>query len=92
MLELKISWAVMKLAYNLLYEDVQVQGYSLTFNPRVSYYGNFKYLLRSHWANCKQILGPSGAEGTEKYSDGLGHMTKMAVMPVYSKTFKNLLL
>ena len=36
-----------------------------------------KNLFRSHWANCKQILEPFGAEGDQ-----------MADMPVDGKTFK----
>ena len=30
--------------------------------------------------------------GTKVCSNGLGHMTKMAAMPIYGKTLKNLLL
>ena len=29
--------------------------------------------------------------GTKIYSNGLGHMTKMAAIPIYGKTLKNLL-
>ena len=31
------------------------QGYCLTFVPGLSWYDNFKHLLKSHRANCKQI-------------------------------------
>ena len=34
----------------------------------------------------------SGDVGTEVTSNGLGHMTKMAPMPIYGKIFNNLLL
>ena len=30
--------------------------------------------------------------GKKLYINGTGHMTKMAAMPIYGKTFKNLLL
>ena len=30
--------------------------------------------------------------GTKVYSNGPGHMTKMAAMPIYGKNLKNLLL
>ena len=39
------------------------------------------------------LLGEGGGGGGKKlYINGLGHMTKMAVMPIFGKTFKNLLL
>ena len=47
----------------------------------------FKHLL--HWnrlANQSQILcGASLGRGNEIYVNGLGHMTKMAVTPIYGK-------
>ena len=30
-------------------------------------------------------------KGERKFINGPGHMTKMAAMPIYGKTFKNLL-
>ena len=35
---------------------------------------------------------PSWAVGKIVYINGTGHMTKMVAMPIYGKTFKNLLL
>ena len=48
----------------------------------------YKYLLlRNHWANQSQI--PCGASyGRKVCSNGPGHMTKMAAMPIYGKNFK----
>ena len=50
----------------------------------------FKHLLlRNHWANQSQI---SYDGGTKVCSNGPGHMTKLAAMPIYGKNLKNLLL
>ena len=47
----------------------------------------FKHLLlRSHRANWSQILcGGSMGRGSKVPSNGLGHMTKIATMPIYIK-------
>ena len=37
-------------------------------------------------------MEPPWEGGTKVYINGLGHMTKMAAMPIMVKTFKNLLL
>ena len=37
-------------------------------------------------------MKPSWDGGTKVYSNGLGHMTKMAAMSIYGKNLKNLLL
>ena len=37
-------------------------------------------------------MGSPWDGGTKVFSNGLGHMTKMAAMPIYDKTLKNLLL
>ena len=37
-------------------------------------------------------MKPSWEGGTKVYSNGLGHMTKMAAMSIYGKNLKNLLL
>ena len=45
-----------------------------------------------HWAKCNQIfLEPLWAEGIKICTNPQGHMTNMATMPIYVKTFKNLL-
>ena len=48
---------------------------------------------KDNWANCNQISGvePSGAEGTKMCSNGPVHMTNLATMHVYCKTFRILL-
>ena len=49
---------------------------------------------QKHFTNQNQILYVVSLErGTKVYISGLGHMTKMAVMPIYVvKSFKNQLL
>ena len=37
-------------------------------------------------------MEPPSEGGTKVYINGLGHMNKMAAMPIYGKTLKNLLL
>ena len=41
---------------------------------------------------AKFIVEPPWEGGTKIYINGLGHMTKVAAMPIYGKTFKNILL
>ena len=41
---------------------------------------------------AKFYVEPPREGGTKVYINGPGHMTKMATMPIYCKTFKNLLL
>ena len=43
-------------------------------------------LLRNHWANQSQIsYGASIGWGNEIFSNGPGHMPKMAALPIYGK-------
>ena len=44
--------------------STRAQAKSLTFDPGFSLYNNVKHLLRIYWANFKQIVEPSEAEGT----------------------------
>ena len=51
----------------------------------------FKHLLlRNHWANWSQISYEvsMGWENEKVCSNGPGHMTKMAAMPIYGKNLK----
>ena len=43
--------------------------------------------LRNHWADWSQISYEVSTGGSKVYSNGPGHMTKMAAMPVYGKIF-----
>ena len=50
---------------------------------------NFKWLLLwNYWA--KFHIQPPGPLGKKSCSNGLGHMTIKAAMPIYGKTLKNL--
>ena len=50
------------------------------------------FLLRNRLVNQSQILyEDSIGSGTDVYINNPGHMTKMADMPIYGKTLKNLL-
>ena len=58
----------------------------LTFDPGISYFDNFFYLLKSHVANgTKFQIQPVGTEGNTCFSNGPGHMTNMATSPKYGK-------
>ena len=49
----------------------------------------FKHLLRNDWADWSQIsYGVSMGWGNKSFSNGPGHMTKMAAMPTYGKNLK----
>ena len=51
------------------------------------------FLYEIAWPiNAKFHVEPSWAVGKKVYINGTGHITKMAAMPIYGKTFKNLLL
>ena len=54
------------------------------------YVNIFKHLLlRNHWADWSQIsCEASLGRGNENCSNGPGHMTKMAAMPIYGKNHK----
>ena len=59
---------------------------------RPSTISNF-FLLETAWPiKAKFYVKPPWEEGTNVYINGPGHITKMAAMPIYGKTFKNLLL
>ena len=62
------------------------QGHCLTFDPGLSYYDNFKHLLKATGPIVtKAHLEPSGADGTKICSNHIVHMTNMATIPIYGK-------
>ena len=68
-------------------------AYSIGRLPRPSVH-NFKWLLLwNYWTDCNQISYTASRyfKKEKKYSNGLGHMTNMAAMPIYGKKLKNLL-
>ena len=62
------------------------QGHCLTFDPGLSYYDNFKHLLKATGPIVtKSHLEPPGADGTKLCSNPIVHMTNMATTPIYGK-------
>ena len=62
------------------------QGHCLTFDPGLSYYDNFKHLLKATGPIVtKSHLEPPGADGTKICSNPIVHMTNMATTPIYGK-------
>ena len=62
------------------------QGHCLTFDPGLSYYDNFKHLLKATGPIVtKPHLEPPGADGTKIYSNPIVHMTNMAITSIYGK-------
>ena len=62
------------------------QGHCLTFDPGLSYYDNFKHLLKATGPIVtKSHLEPPGADGTKICSNPTVHMTNMATTPIYGK-------
>ena len=59
--------------------------------PRALRFNIFNFLfLRNRYAEWSQIsCGASIGRGTKVCSNGPGHMTKMAAMPIYGKNMKN---
>ena len=66
------------------------QGHCLTFDPGLSYYDNFKHLLKVTGPNViKSHLEPPGADGTKICSNPIVHMTIWPPHPYVVKSFKN---
>ena len=62
------------------------QGHCLTFDAGLSYYDNFKHLLKATGPIVtKSHLEPPGADGTKICSNPIIHMTNMATTPKYGK-------
>ena len=62
---------------------------SVVVRPSSSVHNFKRLLLWNRLANQSQILcGASLGRGTKVYINGLGHMTKMAAMPIYGKNLK----
>ena len=62
------------------------QGHCLTFDPGLSYYDNFKHLLKATGPTVtKSHLEPPWADRTKICSNPIVHMTSMATTPIYGK-------
>ena len=58
------------------------QDHLLTFVQVHSVFNNFKHLLRNQPIKARFPVEPPLDEWTKSYSNGPGHMTKMAAMPI----------
>ena len=70
-------------------------GYPWILRPSVVRPFTFSNVFSSEIAwqiKAKFYVEPPWEGGTKVYINGPGHMTKMAAMPLYGETFKNLLL
>ena len=76
------------------YMNIKGQGHSLTFiqGHSDSTFSNFFSLETAMPIEAKFHVEPPWNRGTKVYSNGPGHMTKMAAMPIYGKSLKNIFL
>ena len=65
--------------------------HSLTFVQVHSYFSNFKQLKATGKTEVNLHIEPSWDKRTQIYRNRWGHITKMAALLMYVKTFKNLL-
>ena len=74
--------------------NIKGQGHSLTFvqGHSDSTFSNFIFLETAEPIEAKFQVKPPWDGGTKVYSNGPGHMTNMAAMPIYGKNLKNLFL
>ena len=65
--------------------NIKGQGHSLTFveNHSLSIYSNFFSLETARPIKAKCHVEPPWDGGTKACSNGPGHMTKLATMPIY---------
>ena len=66
-------------------------SHSLTLVQGHSYstFLNFFFLETARPIEAKYHVEPQWDGGTKKYSNSLGHLTKMAAIPIYGKNMKN---
>ena len=67
--------------------NVKGQGHSLTFfkDHSVLTFSDFSFLKTARPVEAKFHVEPPWDGETKACSNGLGHMTKMAAMPIYGK-------
>ena len=77
--------------------DIKGQGHSLTLvqghsDSTFSNFFSFETTEDSRLIEAKFHVEPAWDWGTKVYTNGSGHMTSMAAMPINGKNLKNLLL
>ena len=72
------------------YMNIKAQGHPMTLFQGDSYsvFSNFFFLETACPIEAKFYVEPPWDGGTKVWSNGLGHMTKMAAMPIYGKNLK----
>ena len=70
--------------------NIKAQGYPMTLYQGESYsvFSNFFFLETAFPIEAKFYVEPPWNGGTKVCSNGLGHMTKMAAMPIYGQNLK----
>ena len=71
--------------------NIKGQGHSLTLDQgrSVSTFSNFFSWETARMIEAKFYVDPPWDGGMKVCSNGPGHMTKMAPMPIYSENMKN---
>ena len=71
--------------------NIKGQGHSLTLVKGHSdlTFSNFFSWETAEPIEAKLYVDPPWDGGTKFYSNGRGHMTKMAALPIYGKNMKN---
>ena len=71
--------------------NIKGQGHSLTLDQghSDSTFSNFFSWEIAMMIEAKFHVDPPWDGGTKVFSNGLGHMTKIATMPIYGKNMKN---
>ena len=73
------------------YMNIKGEGHLLTMiqGHSISTFSNFFFLGTAWSIEAKFYVAPPWEAGLKVWSDGLGHMTKMADMSIYDKNLKN---
>ena len=73
--------------------NIKGQGHSLTLiqGHSDSIFSNFFFLETAWPIEAKFYVEPPCDEGAKVLSNGLGHMTKMAAMPICGKNLKQII-
>ena len=76
------------------YMNIKGEGHLLTMiqGHSISTFSNFFFLETARLIEAKFYVAPPWEAGLKVWSNGLGHMTKMAPMPIYDKKTKKITL
>ena len=68
--------------------NIKGQGHSLTLVTQIYHFQTFFSLETARMIEAKFHVEPPWDEGMKACSNGPGHMTNMAAMPIYDKNIK----